>query len=207
MKCESCGFENPQESTFCGECGSKLQVLCPGCGQPVPDTFKFCNSCGHPIGGSKPGQSISEVGEPEEAAAKVVSGHAGPAPKPEQSRAKPDAPAEMSGMPFLLGKDGKRLELDKDRVIIGREDTCDLVVPSIGVSGQHARIEKTAEGYVLRDLKSTNGTFVNGMAITQQMLGHGDTITLGAEPFSFDEGRPDTYRAPAPGDRTTPGKV
>jgi ribosomal protein L40E len=46
MKCPSCQYENPDDSMFCGECGSSLEVNCPNCGAKPPLNFKFCNKCG-----------------------------------------------------------------------------------------------------------------------------------------------------------------
>ena len=46
MQCPKCGFENPADSLFCGECGSSLEVTCPNCGATPPANFKFCNKCG-----------------------------------------------------------------------------------------------------------------------------------------------------------------
>jgi class 3 adenylate cyclase/tetratricopeptide (TPR) repeat protein/ribosomal protein L40E len=46
MKCPSCGFENPPNFKFCGECGSKLKNICPNCGFENPPNFKFCGECG-----------------------------------------------------------------------------------------------------------------------------------------------------------------
>jgi len=48
MKCPKCQFENPEDSMFCGECGSslELEVVCPNCGSKPPQGFKFCNKCG-----------------------------------------------------------------------------------------------------------------------------------------------------------------
>ena len=54
MKCPQCQFENPEDSMFCGACGSSLEieVICPNCGSKPPAGFKFCNKCGHNL--SKP---------------------------------------------------------------------------------------------------------------------------------------------------------
>lgn len=46
MKCAVCGFENPDNFKFCGECGSKLKNICPNCGFENPPNFKFCGECG-----------------------------------------------------------------------------------------------------------------------------------------------------------------
>src|SRR5262245_10318009 len=45
MRCESCGFENPEGMKFCGECATPLKRLCPQCGVENPPGFKFCGAC------------------------------------------------------------------------------------------------------------------------------------------------------------------
>jgi hypothetical protein len=47
MQCLKCQFENPTGINFCGECGAKLERVCPGCNSPNPLNFKFCGECGH----------------------------------------------------------------------------------------------------------------------------------------------------------------
>lgn len=64
--------------------------------------------------------------------------------------------------------------------IIGSGPQCDLVVNLPAVSGRHCRLTSTPDGYVLEDLGSTNGTFVNGTRITTSCrITRSDTITLG----------------------------
>lgn len=46
MACHNCGFENPKEARFCGNCGSALMVACADCGHPNPTALNYCTSCG-----------------------------------------------------------------------------------------------------------------------------------------------------------------
>jgi serine phosphatase RsbU (regulator of sigma subunit)/pSer/pThr/pTyr-binding forkhead associated (FHA) protein len=60
---------------------------------------------------------------------------------------------------------GKQIPLDLDQYILGRHPECDIVLESGAVSRQHAKAIKSKDGYVIEDLKSRNGTFVNGKQI------------------------------------------
>src|SRR5947209_2418129 len=59
---------------------------------------------------------------------------------------------------------------------IGRSERADHVIYSGQVSKFHAAIERGTEGFLLRDLASTNGTFINGERITERRLRDGDII-------------------------------
>ena len=74
---------------------------------------------------------------------------------------------------------GKRAFMEKQRMIIGRDERCDLVVAERQVSRQHATITLEGDGYVLRDLGSKNGTFVNGQQLGEpHVLQDGDEIQI-----------------------------
>lgn len=49
MRCTNCGFENPIEIKFCGECGAALKNVCSNCGFENPPRFKFCGECATPL--------------------------------------------------------------------------------------------------------------------------------------------------------------
>ena len=49
MQCSRCRTENPAGVKFCGECGARLQALCPACQTPNPPANKFCQECGAPL--------------------------------------------------------------------------------------------------------------------------------------------------------------
>ena len=74
----------------------------------------------------------------------------------------------------------REFELTKSEITIGREDNVDLTIPSSAVSRRHARITRNEDGYVLEDLGSSNGTFVNGQKLNgPRPLRSGDKIRLG----------------------------
>ncbi len=73
-----------------------------------------------------------------------------------------------------------RIPLKSSQITIGRESTCDVVLADSSSSGMHAEITISDKGYLLRDLGSSNGTFVNGKQISEAYIYSGDTITLGS---------------------------
>ncbi|MGC9348900.1 MAG: FHA domain-containing protein [Anaerolineae bacterium] len=77
---------------------------------------------------------------------------------------------------------GTRWPVTGDSVTLGRAKDCDIVLPERQISRHHARVERDSSGYLLRDLGSKNGTFVNGEPVRGQpyRLRDGDEITLAA---------------------------
>ncbi len=75
---------------------------------------------------------------------------------------------------------GQRWLIDSDCVIIGREaDAAHLLLPERQVSRKHAKIERTPNGFVLTDLESKNGTFLNGKEVRKpEILQDGDEIQI-----------------------------
>jgi two-component system response regulator HydG len=76
------------------------------------------------------------------------------------------------------------LEGEKD-FRIGRGEDCDLMLSDPIASRVHAIIQRTADGWFLRDFQSRNGTFVNGQKIDEARLLDGTTIKIGAAEFVF----------------------
>ena len=69
--------------------------------------------------------------------------------------------------------------LTRDTYTVGRHRNNDIVISDPKVSSFHARIDRTAEGYVLVDLKSRNGSYVNGKRIESGLLATGDEVRMG----------------------------
>jgi EAL domain-containing protein (putative c-di-GMP-specific phosphodiesterase class I) len=76
------------------------------------------------------------------------------------------------------GQEPRRADLRGASFTIGRNDACDFPIESSRVSREHVRIELTADGYVARDLESTNGTYINGVKIKEAPLADGDILTV-----------------------------
>lgn len=105
------------------------------------------------------------------------------------------------------GKPVKKFTFEKDQVAIGRDATCEIVIENIGASRRHAVIEKTPEGYVLSDLQSHNGTFVNGEKIFHHRLGDTDEFFIGKYAFQFEALEPVVAVVPdAPAPQSAPAK-
>jgi len=77
--------------------------------------------------------------------------------------------------------DNRVIPLCRQETVLGRNANCDLVIPHPKVSERHCKIERTANGAILSDNKSTNGTFVNGRRVQKGQsvtLGPGDEVSL-----------------------------
>ena len=85
----------------------------------------------------------------------------------------------------LGGKVLNRNEYRQDRVLVGRHPDCDLVIDNLGVSRNHCEIVKEGDFYVLRDLRSNNGTYVNGKRVTVYNMNDGDEIAIGKFTIGF----------------------
>lgn len=73
------------------------------------------------------------------------------------------------------------------RVVLGREDTCDIVIQDAEVSRRHTEVTWDGKTYIIQDLGSTNGTFVNGIHVTEPShLKPNSTIGIGQTVLAFE---------------------
>ncbi len=71
-------------------------------------------------------------------------------------------------------------------LLVGRSQDAEVQINEQAISHQHARLEQTEQGIVLRDLGSTNGTYVNGELVEEAvLLNGGDNIRMGSTTFTF----------------------
>jgi hypothetical protein len=79
----------------------------------------------------------------------------------------------------------KEVQLSKDRTTLGRRPYNDIVIDNLAVSGEHAVLLMTGNEVYLEDLNSTNGTYVNGKAVTKQLLQNSDTVEIGTYKIKY----------------------
>ncbi len=86
--------------------------------------------------------------------------------------------------------DGSELALDKDTVTLGRGSGNDHVLTDTSISRRHARLQRLPHGWLLIDLQSSNGTWVNGDKVgVPYLLQDGDQLLLGEQRLVFRVGR------------------
>lgn len=96
---------------------------------------------------------------------------------------------------FTDGTPPRRLELTTFPFLIGRATTAHLRIDSTQVSRDHARIEQAADAHhLIRDVGSTNGTFVNGQRVREAPLANGDVLQIGNFEFAYHSGVPETHQ-------------
>lgn len=101
----------------------------------------------------------------------------------------------------------RNVKLDKNITVIGRSDECDFVLSGREVSRRHCQVIRTDHGFLVEDLGSANGTFINGQPIQRQELKHGDKIDIADFTLTFNDGRGlpaavDETRIDQPGEET-----
>ena len=85
--------------------------------------------------------------------------------------------------------------VEEPAAVVGRDAGCHIRIDNLGVSRAHCQIIKRAEGYVLQDMNSANGTFVNGSRVGEQLLKEGDEILVGKYTLKFSH---EAAATPAP---------
>jgi sigma-B regulation protein RsbU (phosphoserine phosphatase) len=114
----------------------------------------------------------------------------------------PEAAIQYRAMAWLLALNGdllgKWFALEAP-CLVGRAALNHVIIDDPRISRQHAKIAQEEGGYVLYDLNSANGTFVDEQPVKRRKLEFGQTIRFGPYAFSFKETRERAPAAPAPG--------
>lgn len=163
--CPQCGGRNTEDALFCGDCGARLTFetngnVCPYCGLPVKGDDAFCGNCGAPVREAG-NRSYDEMDAGEDAWPTM--GQYDVENEDDATVLMDDYRAESACLEYFDNGLVQRIHLKKEVTRIGSKDRdTDYVLPSRKVSKLHAQIIRKDGKYMLKDMNSTNGTYLNG---------------------------------------------
>ncbi len=210
MKCPVCGVDNLEGSAYCDDCGSKLPTagappvasptpapvappptpppavtptgdvtVCPACNYENPAGESFCSDCGASLSGTPLPSAVSPAGPPV-------------------TPVTPGIGAPKVTAKLIEKKTQREFPITADVVIAGRQSPADNIFPDIDltdvdtdsyVSRKHLQIIRQGDQFLIEDLGSSNGTFINeGPRLNpgiQQPLNNGDRVQMGQTEFVF----------------------
>lgn len=148
--CNRCGHRNPPDSNFCSSCGAALDL---GAGVRDDRTITF-----HAI------DPLLESSGPDDDIVVRLD----------------EIPSDSAVLLVRTGPDaGLRVPLIAPVTRAGRHPASEVFLDDITVSRRHAEIERTASGFVLTDVGSLNGTYLNRERIDRAVLSNGDELQIG----------------------------
>jgi predicted component of type VI protein secretion system len=86
------------------------------------------------------------------------------------------------------GKQTGTHELVKPATVVGRDPGVDIVIDNLGVSRSHCQFIKRGGGFVVQDMNSANGTYVNGKKVGEKELADNDQVVVGKYAITFKAG-------------------
>jgi pSer/pThr/pTyr-binding forkhead associated (FHA) protein len=154
-------------------------VFCNNCGHRNPSGSNFCSSCGAPLEHGGDDTTITLV--PVEAAGEVGD---------EEITVGMDGLPEGAGMLVVKRgpNAGSKFVLDEAVTRAGRHPESDIFLDDITVSRRHAEFQRQDAGYVVRDVGSLNGTYLNRERIEEAKLSNGDEVQIGKFKLVFLSG-------------------
>jgi pSer/pThr/pTyr-binding forkhead associated (FHA) protein len=158
-------------------------VFCTRCGQENPEDSRFCARCGNPL--TRPGEPLER---PVETTSTIsISGI-----ESLESDENPEDPqivtdVAVEGLPsdsaLLVVKRGpnagSRFLLDKDLTTAGRHPESDIFLDDVTVSRRHGEFHREGKRFLVRDVGSLNGTYLNRERIDEAQLTSGDEVQIG----------------------------
>ena len=153
-------------------------VICGRCGHTNPEGANYCSSCGAPIVSPEETTltlSAVEAADLEEDLAQYLD----------------DLPAGVGLLVLRHGPNaGSSYRIEAPSTSAGRHPESDIFLDDITVSRRHAVIDRTDEGFTVRDAGSLNGTYVNRERVDRARLRTGDELQIGRFRLSFVLGEP-----------------
>jgi pSer/pThr/pTyr-binding forkhead associated (FHA) protein len=157
-------------------------VFCTQCGQQNPDDSRFCSRCGSPLrqaAGETPVETTSTI-----SLSALEGALEGDTPAAEPAEADTHRPEQLPpGTGLLVVKRGpnagSRFLLDADVTTAGRHPESDIFLDDVTVSRRHAEFVREGDGFLVRDVGSLNGTYLNRERIDAAQLAGGDEVQVG----------------------------
>ena len=157
--------------------------LCSRCGHSNLPGSRFCSNCGNPLTAGQ---------RPTEVTSTIAFGALGLA-EPTDETGEVPAYQEETGVAALVVRRGpnagSRFPLDQETTTAGRSPDSEIFLDDVTVSRRHAEVTRTAQGFLVRDVGSLNGTYVNRERIEELLLSDGDEVQIGKYRLVFHAGR------------------
>jgi pSer/pThr/pTyr-binding forkhead associated (FHA) protein len=153
-------------------------VFCNNCGHRNQLGSNFCSSCGAPLEVER-GEptTVTFALEGAETAEEDVTFDLG------------DIPADAGLLVVTRGPNaGSRLAVTREKTTVGRHPDSDIFLDDITVSRRHAEILRQPGGFVVRDVGSLNGTYLNRERVEEGPLINGDELQVGKFKLAFFAG-------------------
>ena len=156
-------------------------VFCTQCGQQNPEDARFCARCGAPL--TVPGEAAAPATGADQTTTLSMSGLETAEEHPAGDVGDVGVESLPVGTALLVVKRGpnagSRFLLEKDLTTAGRHPESDIFLDDVTVSRRHAEFSRTADSFVVRDVGSLNGTYLNRERIDEVTLSNGDEVQIG----------------------------
>lgn len=149
-------------------------MFCNHCGKENPDSARFCNSCGEALEPEDITMTLSVIEVPD---------------GPSTDELTQDLRDLEPGDAMLLVRRGPNVGatfmLDVQETTVGRHPKNSIFLDDVTVSRKHAKFVRDGDSFVLYDVGSMNGTYVNGVRVEEHQLARGDEIQIGTFKLVF----------------------
>jgi len=143
-------------------------IYCRECGFQSPEAASYCSRCGALLVRDAVGETTLSLSPDElvEHGADAIAG--------------PSLVVRSGG-----GRAGESFQAIGERTLIGRSPACDVFLDDVTVSRRHAELVRDGDTFIIRDLGSLNGTFVNRRRIDSAVLEEDDELQIGKYRMTF----------------------
>jgi hypothetical protein len=148
-------------------------VYCPECGFQNPEAANYCSKCGALLAKEESGVETTMSYVPDEGE--------------DEAAALEDLGVERPALVVRSGggRTGETFPLEGERTLIGRSPDCEIFLDDVTVSRKHAVLYRRDDTFVIEDLGSLNGTFLNKSRIESGELNDADELQIGKYRLSF----------------------